>query len=156
MKAFRFTLEAVRTVRQRHEQEAMEQYAQALLARQRALSRLEEIQRQLNVAWQEIRTRFSAGCTAAQAVQVHGYRQTLEKRREECAAALGEAERRVNAALQVMLAARREREIADKFFEKQKSRHTREHLRLEQKMLDDLAARRGNSILSWSPAEAHP
>src|SRR5581483_1977478 len=53
-----------------------------------------------------------------------------------------------------MLAARREREIVDKFFEKQKSRHTREHLRLEQKMLDDLAARRGNSILSWNPAEA--
>ena len=35
MKPFHFTLEAVRTLRQRQEQDAMEQYAQALLAASR-------------------------------------------------------------------------------------------------------------------------
>jgi hypothetical protein len=37
MKAFRFTLEAVRTLRQRQEHEALEHYARALLARQQVL-----------------------------------------------------------------------------------------------------------------------
>jgi flagellar export protein FliJ len=151
MKAFRFTLEAVRIVRQRQEQETMEHYAQALLVRQQATARLEEIQQELGAAWQELRARLAGGCSAGVANQAHTYRQTLEKRREECAAALGVAERRVNAALQAMLAARRQREVVDKCLEKQKARHGREMSRLEQKVMDDLAGRRTNSIFSWNP-----
>jgi len=49
MKSFRFTLEAVRTLRQRQEQAAMEQYAQALLARQQAVAKLEALQHELTV-----------------------------------------------------------------------------------------------------------
>ena len=55
--------------------------------------------------------------------------------------------------MQAMLTARQQREIVDKFFNKQKSSHEREQLRNEQKMLDDLAGRRGNSILAWNPTE---
>jgi flagellar export protein FliJ len=151
MKAFRFTLEAVRIVRQRHEQETMEHYAQALLVRQQATARLEEIQQELSAAWQDLRTRLAGGCSAGEAHQAQTYRQTLEKRREDCVTALGAAERRVNAALQAMLAARRQREVVDKFLEKQKARFGREMSRLEQKAMDDLAGRRTNSIFSWSP-----
>jgi flagellar export protein FliJ len=154
MKTFQFTLEAVRIVRQRNEQDAMERYAHALLARRQATDRLETVQREIDAGWQELRALLARGCAASLAAQAHVYQQSLEKRRNECAAELGLAERRVNLALQAMLHARQQREIVDKCFEKQKARHQREHLRAEQKFIDDLAGRRGSSILSWNPTGA--
>jgi flagellar export protein FliJ len=154
MKAFHFTLEAVRTLRQRQEQATMEQYAQALLVRQQALDRLAAAQNELTVCAENLRAKLIAGCTASDAAQANEYHRSLARRRDECGAQLGLAERRVNAALQAMLGARQQREIVDKYFDKQKSRHQREVLREEQKLLDDLAGRRGNSILTWNPTES--
>jgi flagellar export protein FliJ len=154
MKSFHFTLESVRTLRQRHEQEAMDQYARTLLARRQAVDRLEAVQQKLNAGWQELRQLLARGCEAASAARMHEYHRSLEKRRDDFITALGVAERRVNVALQAMLAARREREIVDKFFDKQKARHQREQVRVEQKFLDDLAGRRTASILAWNPAGA--
>jgi flagellar export protein FliJ len=154
MKPFHFTLESVRTLRQRHEQEAMDQYARTLLSRRQAVERLEAVQQQLSAGWQELRQIIARGCEAASAARMHEYHRSLEKRRDECVQALGVAERRVNAAFQAMLGARREREIVDKCFEKQKARHQREQVRVEQKFLDDLAGRRSASILAWNPAGA--
>jgi flagellar export protein FliJ len=153
MKPFHFTLEAVRTVRQRQEQNAMEQYAQALAFRQQALDRLEAVQRELSAGWNDLRDRLAKGCTAVEAAQANDYHRSVVRRRDECAVALGSAERRVNSALQTMLAARQQRELVDKFFTKQKGSHNRELARHEQKMLDDLAGRRNSSVLSWNPTE---
>ncbi|HZQ48493.1 MAG TPA: flagellar export protein FliJ [Verrucomicrobiae bacterium] len=154
MKPFHFTLEAVRTLRQRQEQNAMEQYAQALLARRQILDRLNAVEQDLNAGWQELRGQLAKGCPASQAAQAHDYHRALGKRRDEAIAALGIAERRVNAALQAMLTARQQREIVDKSCEKQKARHLREQFQAEQKLLDDLAGRRTASSLCWNPAEA--
>jgi flagellar FliJ protein len=153
MKAFHFTLEAVRTLRQRQEQTCMEQYAQALLARQQAMDRLAVVQHELTTCHEALRVKLTAGCSASEIAQANDYHRALGRRRDECAAQLGAAERRVNAALQAMLAARQQREIVDKYFDKQKVRHQRDVARDEQKMLDDLAGRRGNSILTWNPTE---
>lgn len=154
MKTFQFTLEAVRIVRQRNKQAAMERYAHALLARRQAMDRLDAVQREINAGWQELRAMLAGSCPASRAAQAHVYHQSLEKRRNECAAELGLAERRVNLAFQAMLLARQQREIVDKCFEKQKARHQREQLREDQKFIDDLGGRRGSSILSWNPTGA--
>lgn len=154
MKPFHFTLEAVRTVRQRQEQNAMEQYAQALLGRQQAVEKLNAIQKELHASWRELRKQMSAGCSASHLSQVNDYHRALENRRNDANTALGVAERRVNAAMQTMLSARQQREIVDKSCEKQKARHLREQFRAEQKVLDDIAGRRGGSSLSWNPTEA--
>ena len=154
MKPFHFTLEAVRTLRQRQEQNAMEQYAQALLARQQTLDRLDAIQRELNAGWQQLREKLGGGCAASQLAQANDYHRALGKRRDECMSALGLAERRVNATLQAMLTARQQREIVEKSREKQKARHLREVFRAEQKVMDDMAGRRANSSLNWNPTEA--
>jgi flagellar export protein FliJ len=153
MKGFHFTLEAVRTLRQRQEQKALEQYAKSLLARQQALDKLDAVQRELNAGFAELRAQMAKGCAATEIAQAQEYHRQLARRRDECTMALGAAERRVNAAMQAMLTARQQREIVDKFFDKQKAGHEREQLRNEQKMLDDLAGRRGNSILAWNPTE---
>lgn len=151
MKPFHFTLEAVRTVRQRQEQVALEQYAQALLNRRQAADRLEAIEGELNECWRELRGELAEGFAASKAAQAHDYHRILAKRRDEAIAALGIAERRVNAAMQTMLAARQQREIVDKSCEKQKARHQREQFRGEQKIMDDLAGRRSPSHFLLDP-----
>jgi flagellar export protein FliJ len=154
MKPFQFTLEAVRILRQRQEQLAMEQYARVLLSRQQAVQRLEAAERQIQTAMQEIRELTVRGCTASKAAHAQEYQRALEMHRTDCVRALELAERRANAGLNAMLQARREREIVDKFFDKQKARHLREQGRAEQKLLDDLASRRPASIFAWSPTGA--
>ena len=129
----------------------MDQYAQALLGRRLATERLEEVQRQLSAEWQELRNLLSRGCEAAKVAQIQAYHRVIEKRRDECVQALGVAERRVNAAFQAMMGARRQREVVDKVFEKQKANHRREQLRVEQKFLDDFAGRRTTLSLAWNP-----
>jgi len=153
MKSFHFTLEALGTLRQRQEQKAMEKYAQSLIARRQAVDGLEAVERELSACWQDWRGRLAAGCAAAEAAQAHAYQRSLAQRRDECTQALETAERRVNATLQGMIRARQQREIVDKCFDKQKARHRYEQARGEQKFLDDLAGRRGNSILAWKSAE---
>jgi flagellar export protein FliJ len=151
MKPFRFTLEALGTVRKRAEQKAMELYAQSLLSRRQALEALDKAEHDLNVLWQELRETLARGCTAEEAAQGHLYQKALVQRRNECAAVVEVAERRANAARQAMLQARQQREIVDKYFDKQQARHQRDQARGEQKFLDDLAGRRGASILTWKP-----
>src|ERR1700722_1472155 len=120
MKSFRFTLEAVGTLRQRQEQKAMELYAQSLASRRQAIEGLEAVDGELNASWEEWRGQMANGCAAAEAAQAHAYQRLLAQRRTECAFALETAERRVNATLQSMLLARQQREIVDKCFDKQK------------------------------------
>ncbi len=156
MKSFRFTLEAVRTLRRRQEQNALEQYAQTLLARQQASDRLQAVERELNAGWREMRELLARGGSAARTAQAHDYHRSLDERRKICARVLGSAELRVNAAFQAVLTARQQREIVDKCFERQKTSHQRGRLMEDQKLLDELSGRRVASILSWNPTQGRP
>ncbi len=100
------------------EQEALQKYVRALLARQQALDLLETIHQQIKQIWTVMRKLLDgagAAGRAAQAVriaraalatQAQNSYHLLEKRREECVAALHQAERRANTALHAMLASR--------------------------------------------------
>jgi flagellar export protein FliJ len=149
MKPFRFTLEALSTLRRLEEQKAMDQYAQCLIGRRQAVEALESAERDLKASSQDLRGKLLTGCTAAAAEQGNVYQQFLVQRRGQCAVALETAERRVSAALEAMLHSRKQREIVDKFFDKQKASYVREQGRLEQKFMDDLAGRRRSSVLAW-------
>jgi flagellar export protein FliJ len=142
MKAFRFTLEAVRTLRQRQEHQALEDYIRALLARQQALHLLEAIDERIWRDFAQMRQLLAGGCTAAQAAQAENYHRSLEQQRDDGVAALGLAERRVNETSQAMLVARRQREMVDVYREKQHALHQRLEWREEQKIMDEFAIRR--------------
>jgi flagellar export protein FliJ len=153
MKPFHFKLEALGTLRRRQEQKALELYAQTLSVHRQTLEALAGAERQLRTYEREWRNRLAAGCAAVEMAQAQTYYLSLTKRREECAMAVETAERRMNAALQGLSVARQQREIVDKFFDKQKARHQRDQARAEQKFQDELARRRGNSMLAWKTAE---
>jgi hypothetical protein len=99
------------------EHEILQEYVRALLARQQALDLLETIQQQIKQVWAVMRKLLEGtgsaaraaqavrAARAAQATQAQNSYRSLEKRREECIAALHQAERRANAALQTMLVA---------------------------------------------------
>ena len=155
MKAFRFTLEAVRTLRQRQEQEALESYARALLARQQAMELLADMDHRVGRDYAQMRQLLAGRCTAAQAAQAQNFHSALEKKRDDCLAALGQAERRVNAASQAMLATRQQREMVDVYREKQHAVHQRLELREEQKILDEFAIRRVTALNSAQSDTRH-
>jgi flagellar export protein FliJ len=148
MKAFRFTLEAVRTLRQRQEREALEAYIGALLARQQALQLLEDIDQSIARDYALMRQLRAGGCTGAQATQAQNYHCSLEITRDDRVAALGEAERRVNDASKAMLVARRQREMVEVYREKQQAVHQRLEWREEQKIMDEFAIRRVTALSS--------
>ena len=148
MKAFRFTLEAVRTVRQLQENEALERYARALAARQMARDSLEAIQ-------ERIMDDFALMRCAARAAQAQNFHHSLEMTRRNGVAVLEQAECRVNAACQTMLAARQQREIVDVYCEKQRAAHLRLELREEQKLMDEFALRRVTAPHSAQTQTAH-
>jgi len=154
MKAFQFTLEAVQILRHRQEQQAMEYYVHALLARQQVADRLEITREQIRRNQQEIGRLLAGACAASRLAQAHLYERALEKQQAEQALALALAERRVQAAFQAMVAARQRRKMVESFRAKQHARHQRAEWREEQKLLDDLASRRGRPILAWHPEGA--
>jgi flagellar export protein FliJ len=142
MKTFQFTLEAVRTLRQRQEREALEDYISALLARQRALNLVESIDQSIGLDFAQMRQLLAGGCSAAQAAQAQNYHRALEMKRDAAAVALAQAERRLNESSKAMLAARQQREMVEVYREKQHAQHQRLELREEQKIMDEFAIRR--------------
>lgn len=97
------------------EPEALQQYVRALLARQHALDLLDTIHEQINNVWGTIRRLLEGSSAAraakaerkaraAQAIEAKNSYRSLERRREVCIAALHQAERRANVALQSLIA----------------------------------------------------
>ena len=149
MKAFRFTLEPLRVVRERQEHEAMEKYSQALLEVQQRKQALESVEREVQWVREEIKRRLVEGALTAYIVQQQLCSTHLETCRKKAAAAVVESEGKVKKAMQAVLAARRECEIVDKFLARQKAVYDRALTVEEQKVLDELASRRLDPALNW-------
>ena len=138
MKSFKFSLQALRTLRQRQEQAALEEYTQSLMARERALSQLELVRQELALGWAEFHKRLTARSAAVELAQLHAYCQTVDKRQMECEHAEKVARNIVRLAFTRLVSARQAREVIEKFHEAQKRRHDRGLRKQEQKVLDDL------------------
>ena len=154
MKPFRFTLQAVKTLRQRQEQKAMEQYARDLHAQRLAVDQLSHVQGELENAWCDWNSAMAEGCSAAVLAQTQSFFQTVEVRRQRSLDQVRECERHVQGALEGMLRTRRDREAVDSFFDAQKAVYDRALDRDERKTLDEMAQRRTVGTLLWSPANA--
>ena len=129
----------------------METYVHALLARQQVLDRLENVRDQIRRNQQEMNRLLVSACAASPLAQVSQYERALEEQQAQQVVALALAERRVQNTFQAMLTARQRRKIVENLRDKQQARHQRAEWREEQKLLDDLASRRGRPILVWKP-----
>ncbi len=141
MKPFEFNLQSVLTLRQREEKKALEVYAKELLRRQQARLLLTEMEAELDRERVSQREIALAGCSANKLVQAQSSYRRLSERRDSNDRSLGEAERRVNAALATMLALRQQRRIVDKYYDKRRAEYDQEIVKNEQKESDELAGR---------------
>jgi len=155
MKSFKYSLQAVRTLREQQEQLALQNYGRALRAAEQATEKLLAVKKELEEAWAELQSRFAQASTVEELSRVQAYSQTVEVRRAECERQVLAAQRKVGDCFQKLVAARQAAAVLDKHFEKQKRLHQRQHRRHEQKTLDDLAGRQ-NLLRALPPVKPEP
>lgn len=141
MKHFRFTLQALLTVREREERSTLEYYARQLQLQQQALDDLTAIETDLAAGWNELRELMTRACPVADLVQRQAHCQRLGERLERQRDTLARAEAAARLALLQLITAQQSREVVVKFLENQQENYQRECAREEQKLLDELARR---------------
>jgi len=141
MKPFKFTLQAVRTVREREEQSALRDYVATLRALEEAKHRYEVVQEQIAAAWDDFRQALEADSPSVEITRVQDYCEMLQERRRELESALQAARQKANCAFTRYLAAHQACATVEQSFRNQKPRHQHKRLRHEQKVIDDLAQR---------------
>lgn len=150
MKTFRFPLEPLRVLRQQKERVAQQRYARLLSACNTAAAQLEKATGELTRGREVLARELNEGVTAARIVNLRTWCMALEIHQHERRAAIAEARRISQLALNEMNAARREREGLDRFYEKARRAHARETLREEQKNFDELAVQMAGAGLLQS------
>ena|ERR1035438_4929137 len=142
MKAFNFPLESLRTLRKQREQAAQQRYARALVVCDGAARVLQLAEDELKAGHTLLIGELQIGATAGRILNLRTWCTVLEIRRNECAAALADAQRDANDAFRLLTAAAREREALDRFHEKSHTAWQRAFHADEQKMFDELAVQR--------------
>ena len=139
MKPFHFSLELVRTLRQQKEQSAQQRYAAALAASREAELPFQRAVAELAAGRNLFNQKLQTGLTGSGIAELRSWGQVLEIRCKERLAALNRARHAAEAARLEMLAAARERESLDRFYDKARLAHNRASQREEQNTIDELA-----------------
>jgi flagellar export protein FliJ len=145
MKAFRFSLQPIRTLREQKERTAQQLFAEAMRACEEAAAQLEIASDELTAGWNSLCHDLATGVVATKLGRTRAWCNLLELRQKERAAALQTARRIMDAALREMMLASRDREALDKHYDKCRQAHGREAQREEQKILDELGVRRASA-----------
>jgi flagellar export protein FliJ len=138
MKTFRFSLQALRILRERQEQLVLQDYGKALQLWEQARDRVDAIQQQFQIACLEAQQKLIDGCSGSELMQLQSYCQALELRRREREYLARIARNKASLAFSRLIAARQARAVVDKCFDKQKRRHDTERQKHEQGILDDM------------------
>ena len=146
MKKFRFSMEAVRFLKNKIEEEAAQKHAKALVTVGKARVELEQTEKELNAA---ALVQFSIKKSSAQELmQVNQFITALEKLRRERLERCLLAEKEATLARAALEKAAREREILDRVHEHQRKTHRFHVAQQEQKWMDELAQKVRRGILA--------
>ena len=147
MKKFKFSLEAVRQLKNKIEEQSAQRHARALVQVSKTKAELAEAERELNAA---ALMQFSATkkTPASELMQLNNYVAALEKLRRERLDRVLHAEKDATLARAALEKAAREREILDRVHEHQHSLHKFHVARQEQKWMDEIAAKMKRGILA--------
>src|ERR1051326_2317928 len=118
MKAFRFSLQSLRVLREQREQSAQQKVAAAMRACEEAAFQLQAASDELAAGWTTLCEELSAGVLATRLMRTRAWCNVLEARQKECSAALKKAQQTMDAAWRDMMAATRDRETLESYFEK--------------------------------------
>jgi flagellar export protein FliJ len=141
---FRFRLERVRALRERGEQQAQQELAQAIASRSSSEADLRAAEAELEQAHSEHRTRAGEPQTFAadELVARQAFLERVEAQRGARRQELEQREAVVTERDAKLTAAATEHEILERLRERQRSEHERESAAREQGTLDEIAAAR--------------
>ena len=147
MKKFKFSLEAVRLLKNKIEEEAAQKHARALVQVGKAKAELAETEKELNAA---ALMQFSTGkkTPAQELMQLNQYMTALEKLRRERLERCLHAEKDATLARAALQKAAREREILDRVHEHQHGAHKFHMARQEQKWMDEIGQKLKRGVLA--------
>jgi flagellar export protein FliJ len=141
MKAFRFSLQPLRLLREQKERVAQKRYVEALRAGDEAAARLAAGSRELAAAWTTLCEEVAEGATVAKLRQTRAWCGGMEQRCEELAADLKLAQRAAHEAWREMVLATRDRKTLDQLRDKCRRNYDGAAHRDEQKQLDEMGLR---------------
>jgi flagellar export protein FliJ len=148
MKPFKFSLQALLTLREQQEQKALLAYGKALLERDQAMNKLRAAQKELEEGWAQLQEKLLSHAPAATLTRLQDYCQAVQTRQQECEQLAQASRNKADQCLVKLLAARQARDVLDRFCGQQKARYQRQRRRQEQKALDELSRRRNALALA--------
>lgn len=150
MKRWKFSLENVRSLKLRLEEDAARKLGEALTRASREKALLEETERRLRQISRDCASPRTT--SAAELLRMSQYISLLHQQRKDRQAACIEAEKQLALARARLETAAREREILDKLRDRRKAEHEFHLAKQEQKWLDEMAQRARQGLLA--PANA--
>jgi flagellar export protein FliJ len=154
MKAFRFTLQPLRIIREQKEREAQQRYAEKLRACEEAAARVQAASEELTTCWKSLRDHLASGVTGTELLRTRAWCNVLELRMRERTGALEKARHAVDAVWKEMIVATSDREALDRLEEKRRRAYEREAQRLVQRGMDEMATQRSGlpAPLQFNPS----
>jgi flagellar FliJ protein len=135
--SYRFRLERVRALRERREEQAKQDFAAALVAREHAREERDKLTQRIVAAHQA-----QLAAAAGELAQHQSYVERLERTQELATQELARHEAELTRRRAALTRASQDRESLERLKERGLAEHNREQARVEQSMLDEIA---GNS-----------
>jgi flagellar export protein FliJ len=154
MKAFRFRLQAVLTLREQAEQAAQQRCARAYAAVESSVARIRSAEAEIDAAKQAQQAQLAVGQRAGQLDQSRLYAHLLYERHRQLARELAEARRRADEAWRQLLVATQQREALERLRGRQQRIHDYQATRAEQQALDELVGRGPALSGAWKTSAA--
>ena len=154
MKAFRFRLQAVLTLREQTEQAAQQRCARAYAAVEIAAARVRSAEAEIDATDQAHRAQMAAGPRAGQLDQLRLYVSLLHERRRQLARELAEGRRQAAEAARQLLLATQQREGLERLRGRQRRVYDYQTARAEQQTLDELVGRGPALSGAWKTSAA--
>jgi flagellar export protein FliJ len=142
MKRFKFSLEAVQTVRERATRTALENYARALHRRIETQAALEKAERKLSDHLTEWRAAMKHGFSPREMLRHEHQRAMLEAHRAECTKVFKDAMEAANKAHVAFQLSRQKSDVVERFQDRQRRDFNLAILKEEQHLLDEMASAR--------------
>jgi flagellar export protein FliJ len=142
MKKFRFSLEALKTVRESAASKALENYARTVHAQADAEAALKAADQTVANHLQQWRKAMSRGFSPAEIISLGHSRTVLENKRNERAQALKDAAGKAQKALAEFQLAQQKSDVVERFHDRKRHEFNLSALKEEQHFLDELATTR--------------
>lgn len=141
MKSFTFSLSVLLRIRENNEQEALQKYARQLSEYSQKNAVVNTLRAELETCYAKFSEMSHLSVPAVQYAHYELYRESIEAQYGSAVEEVNQAQEQLQEAWEQYLEARRDREVISRFQDKQRRKHAAHERLVEQRELDEMAAR---------------